>query len=107
MQCSLWANCTVEFGPLENLAGIPPTPRPQRKAAPLNSQLKNTFQLASFPLSHLEENIQQLSPARGPNIQSLSQMINDICQLTKKMASPVGDMVLRCVALLLNQPRAP
>lgn len=36
-----------------------------------------------------KKNIQQLSPARGSNIQSLSQMINDICQLTKRMASAI------------------
>lgn len=33
--------------------------------------------------------MQQLSPARGPNSQSLSQIINDICQLTKQMASTI------------------
>lgn len=36
-----------------------------------------------------KKNIQQLSPARGPNIQSLSPMINDICQLTKQIASTI------------------
>ena len=36
-----------------------------------------------------KKNIQQISPARGPNLQSLSQMINDICQLTKQMASTI------------------
>lgn len=42
----------------------------QRKTVPLNPQLKKTCQFAKFLLSHPEKNIQQLSPARGPNIQS-------------------------------------
>lgn len=85
-KCYLLLSWSVGFCHLESLADI--NIFLQRVTVPLNPQLKKTFQFAKFLLSHPEKNnIQQLSPARGPNIQSLSQMINDICQLTKQMAS--------------------